>query len=328
MDILVNDRKIQYELEGEESLSEVLAGLERWIAGNRAVIKSLTVDRAPVSPDRLDQLGQVVSKVGTVEIYTQSSLQLAADSLETLQDYIRYLNQQLLQGDVIESHDRILEGLDMTAETLDRSLRLLAVNPAVVYSGNTGGEGSGELSLEDMLAELQAQRAELARRYVTEQDAGVLGDTLAGIRALFPRVLGWALLKENLAAGEKYDRTFLPEALKDLHRAAQRRVNAFEEIGEHLQVGRDREAFQRLSVFLEFFHELVTLLSLVQAGLKPGAGDLPALLGEIKGVLEEVEHSMNNADMVSVGDLVEYELGERYLEILQVLKTMRDLAGK
>lgn len=323
MEILINDRKIQYQLEGEESLGEVLAGLERWIAENRNVIMSLTVDRAPVAPERLDSLGQRISKVGTVEIRTQSCTQLASESLEALQEYLQYLDL-LLRGDVVENHDAVLEGLDMTVEALDRSLGMLGVNPAVVYAGGPEGESS----LEQALGELRRHREELTRRYITGGDAGELRRILDRLRPMFSRVLGWALLKENLSGGGEPDRAFLGAALKDLYLAAQGRAGVFEEIGEHLQVGRDQQAFQRLASFLEFFHELLILVSRASAALQPGSEDMRALLGEIRGVLKEVEQAMERGDLVCVGDLLEYELRERYLHLLEVLESLRSMAGK
>lgn len=319
MDILINDQKIQYQLEGEESLGEILTDLERWITGNRNFIQKLAVNRLPVLPEQLDQLQQKVSKVHTVEIHTQHLLHLAAESLETLQDYLHYLNERLLKGQsVIENHDRILEGLDMAQETLDRSLHLLGVHPAVVFEGETGEEKS----LEDLLGEMERLREELTRRYIAEGDADNLRNVLSAIEDLFPKILQWALLKENLKANQEYDRDFLTQALQDLLQASLRRTRIFEEIGEYLQVGRDQLAFGRLASLLEFFHEMVTVLTLAQAGFQPDDGDIPALLTEIKGILEEVEQSMKNADMVSVGDLLEYDLRERYVTMLKSVETM------
>lgn len=319
MDILINDQKIQYELEGEEHLGEILTGLERWIAGNRNFIQKLAVDRQPVLPEQLDQLQQRVSKVQTVEIHTQHLLYLAAESLETLQDYMHYLDERLLRGKtVIENHDRILEGLDMAVETLNRSLHLMGVHAAVVFKRGTGEQKS----LEDFLGELQKLRKELTRRYIGEQDAEELRNVLVATSDLFPKLVQWALLKENLKEGQEYDRDFLSEALRDLHRAAMGRTGIFEEIGEHLQVGRDQPAFGRLASLLEFFHELVTVLSLAQTEFQRDDETIPSLLTEIKGILEEVEQAMKDADMVSVGDLLEYDLQDRYCTMLQYMETL------
>jgi hypothetical protein len=331
MDILINGEKIQYQLEGEENLTQVIHGVESWLAGNRRIISSLSVDSRQIAMDQMKELDRHISSVARVEIHTEPAVQLAASSLETVEQYVRYLSEELLSGDPVANHDQILEGLGMISEALEKSLQVLGVNACVVLE-DTEAYGSADrpsVSMQELMDELKREIQALNERYITDQAAGRIRSLLHRLTFIMPKVLRWAVLRETIASGEVPDRKFLSTALRDLAGAARSRSLLFEEIGENLQVGRDLEAFNALTSLLSFLDELVSLLSIFVPVLKPETCEsgLQGKFDHIKKILARVEGAMLSSDLVTVGDLLEYELSAGYGRVVDCLEELAGDAG-
>ncbi|HEO66394.1 MAG TPA: hypothetical protein ENI73_11080, partial [Spirochaetes bacterium] len=89
MDIVIEGNKLDFELEKENNVLEVVESIEGWLSQKYEVIDELTIDGNSVLPSEKDKLeGTLVSETDVVEIKTLNHLEYAIHSLLELQDYL------------------------------------------------------------------------------------------------------------------------------------------------------------------------------------------------------------------------------------------------
>jgi hypothetical protein len=150
---------------------------------------------------------------------------------------------------------------------------------------------------------------------------------------LFPKLVKWGVIK-NLSAlpmiqSDKKAHYF-KEILNDFYSILTEAVGLFEKIAENLQLGKDAEALGDIYHMTEILDEYIVLLRIIQESFEIELEELGTeekniedLFRDITGRLKEVSEALEQGDMISVGDVLEYEtrpLFERLVELLGEIK--------
>jgi len=330
MEILINERKLDFTLEKEENVGEVIRGLEKYVQKNGNIIVSVFVDDAEVRLDcDSEPFTSDVNEVKKIEIKTSSFLECALNTLLTMGEYITTILNEYLGADLIKKYDSIMEGMKLIREGLIDVLQSLDVNAISVLRGDA--------SLADTLLTLSSFVEEYDRKYVDAEGAARLESLLKNILAFIPKVFGWAMVKNfhNVSFDEPKVFVYLHPVIEDLHRLCTTSSGKFEKIGTHLQLGEDKKALSDLFYITELLEEIVAVFTFVKktapAGtenvLKEGGG-AEKVFHELSAHLREVETAFRDGDMISVGDILEYEARPLFDTLAEVVEKIHKIVER
>jgi hypothetical protein len=106
----------------------------------------------------------------------------------------------------------------------------------------------------------------------------------------------------------------------DILRAAREEEDTFERIGENIQLGRDGDAFRDFTHVIETLEEMTGLVRLLPRPTVGEGSPVKSVFTDITEVLRDVERVYRDGDMVSLGDIIEYELRPRYTAAVELFE--------
>ena len=122
---------------------------------------------------------------------------------------------------------------------------------------------------------------------------------------------------------EGLDVFFLKTVFKDLQELSRRSLQKFEKISENLQIGRDLNALNDLCYITEIMDELIYILRLSINTFNVDKNyicSVDDLFKRLSSGLKDVEESFINGDMVTVGDMIEYEIGPLFEDLINFIE--------
>lgn len=285
MEIRINDETIDFTLEREKALGEVVDGIQEWLAINGFTLTRIRKDSTILElGSRLEWQNDPVEEIGSLEFTALHPTDLALDKLTAAIQYLDLLRQEgspdspvvadLLKGidDVSEMIDDVVPSQESGTVTFGRQFEKLAQDTGIL---------SGEISTEGF-ANFVSYISELI--LILNSRVRELTDPAAELRSLAP---------------------ILKETLSDIGNVA-----------VLLQTGKDSEAMRQLIRFIEIVQKLLRLVHTMgeQALLDLGIFEIDGAhvadyTGRLNEFLRELSGAMETGDTVLVGDLLEYEIG-------------------
>jgi hypothetical protein len=331
MIIRVNEQELDYEMGKEKNLTEVLESIEEWVGGQGGVIQKVTVDGIdlPLSPES-EILKRSVSEITMVEVFVDSDKRHAAQTLLTLREYIMLTLDTHIKGDVHASYEELMNALRMIMEASEHATRVLGLRAKLILAEENG-------SLDTVLRKLGEIKERYEKRYIDEQGISELQAALTCLVALLPKMLKWAVVKNPSAfdTSEKVgSRDYFAETVTDLYAVLRATEDLFEKIAENLQIGNDREALADIYSVTEILDECIVLFRAASEygidyeRLKWEGNRMEEVFAEVSSTLREVMEALDLRDMVSVGDVMEFEVRPQWGKIAGLLESMRDLVVK
>ncbi len=322
MEIIINDEKVDYTVEDEKSLGDVLKSLEGWVAENGGIINTVSVDEREIAfGQQTEQLDKSISSINRLSLQTSSRFEHALSAIATVSVYIDRIAGDYLKSRNIDDYDLILEGINLISEGITCSLSTLHVRPIVII--NDRGKSLGEI-----LYNLKALIDLYEKQYVDGEGRQELKQVLIELQQLLPKMVNWALLKNSLYDVEMkgLEVSFLKTALADLESIAKKTIEKFERIGENLQVGRDGEAFQDLLFVTEIMDEIIFVLQFFMTAysmdstiLSKSDLSMDELFEKFSTGLKKIEDSFRSEDLITVGDMLEYEIKPLFGEMIKLV---------
>ena len=323
MEIIINDEKLDYTIENEKNLGEVLRSLEGWVTEHGGIINKVAVDEKNIPFDQESDLLEInIASIKRLSLQTSTRFDHALSTIGTVDIYIdRVLGDYLKRKDV-DDYELILEGINLIAEGMECSLRTLHLRSMVIL--NSKGK-----SLAEVLQDLHHLITIYEKQYVEGEKRQELKNVLTELQLLLPKVVNWAMLKNSLsdAEGQGLEVAFLKAALSDLERISVRTMDKFEKIGENLQVGKDREALSDLYLITEIIDEIIFVLQFFMTAYSMDATvlsqsdlSMEELFTKFSAGLKEIEESFRSEDLITVGDMLEYEIKSMFEAMIELLR--------
>jgi hypothetical protein len=287
VEIRINGETINFTLEQEKALGEVVDGIQEWLAINGFAVTGIQRDSSVLEMgSRLEWQNDPVDEITSLEITAIHPTDFALDKLTAITQYLDLLRQEgnpespvvadLLKGidDVSQMIDDVVPAQGSDSVTFGSQFEKLAQGTGIIQ---------GEVSVDgfnDFLAFVSELVVVLSSRMRELSDpTSELRSVAPILRAMLGEIGGVALL---------------------------------------LQTGKDAQAMGQLIKFIEIVQKLLRLVHNLgeQAQLDLGifkieGAPVADFTGKLNDFLRELSGAMEAGDTILVGDLLEYEIGPK-----------------
>lgn len=278
MKILVNDEAIEFTLQGEKQLGEILPSIREWLRRSDYAIAGLTVDGRELNLENQEEWRSLsLGEIETLSVQASSVVQEQLEGIETAMEFF------LLMRRIFEAGDE-----NRLSEALTEYDYLRPALPA--FLSNRYSEGKQSRDYFDELLDRTG-----ARTGAIPADEAARMELLRGTDSLMS--LLEARARELVQPAEEY---------LSVARAVAGSLDSIEEVPVLLQSGEGADAMRRLAGFTGLVERMVRLYPLwSEAADREVEEDQ---FKELNEVLEELIAALGEEDTVLVGDLVEYEV--------------------
>ena len=305
MNITINEQAIDYTLENERNLGEVLTGIREWLGNSGYKVSSIEYDGTTVIPggdDGMNWQQTSVDQIANLDITVLSATEQYGQDLFTIHQYISLLQRAISA----ENHELIKD--------LKGELPYIVNNiDAVMGSTNEYGR-----ILEKLVEESGIFQGEL--KPTVQQLQSYLQNLLILLQSRLSEVT--QPLTELRATAESL-RTLVPQLM---------------DVSVNLQTGKDKAAMDSVIEFTEISEKLIRLYRILQnlgiadvSTTQIEGQDFKSFYAELNDIFHELEDAFNSRDSVLIGDLLEYEIAprtERLMEFILNLEQNSESSGE
>ncbi len=283
MKLKINGEPVDFTLEDESTLSEVVRGVENWLGGTGYLITGIRAGGADLPARPSAEWGR--QPIGTV-----AELDFAVSHAEDVR-IEHWVTVRALLGMVEKELALPGETLDTLLATLPEALDGLRKNPH-----HPSAAGS----------------ADRLRALLEGQTSGQLAAWPAERLREATSLIGTIREELGLRIGEaSRPKETLKACIAELASAK----GSVGEVSVLLQSGRDRKAMEAVVAFSDLVQRLLFILSFL-----PPDEARQRLFGELNGVLRDLVAAFDAKDLVLIGDLFEYEVAPRIEKLIPLLE--------
>ena len=303
MEIFINSEKIDFQLEEEILLLEVVEGLLTWANNEGVYLQQIKYDDEIYKHDYSECRNKKLDDIISLNITAKNIAEIHQENLQLLHQYTNLFLKSIEGVNV-----KLIE--DLVAES-EPVMRLLA----------------------EFLEEASFKPAD------TDSDT-ISGRLLANIRALNPsdmnekpellNTLIQQLTGLKIILTERISE--LADPIGELRKTVSALKSSLEEINDIsvlLQSGKDREALNRIIKFSELSQKTLRLYPILKTS---GIYDINSVVIDdrnisdyyidLNGILSELVEAFSANDSVLIGDLLEYEVAPRLNSLIDVLENI------
>lgn len=273
MKILINDEPVDFTLENERNLRDILGGIHAWLHESEYVASAIRLNGHAFSAGDPSETAEI-SDIDTIEVEAVQAANMPAQLITTLHQYLSLLVATLASGraavDTLGEFPYIRNALEQVLvemlgefgkeqfRILDTTVEELRTNPNGDSTEAVELLNSAVVLCESRLRELNQPERELAAT------AGLLGSLMEDVR----------------------------------------------DVPIQLQTGKDAEAMGTVVRFTELTLKLLRLLPSASEihGIEIDGQALDDHIQGLNGILEELSEAFLAEDTVLVGDILEYEI--------------------
>ncbi len=291
MKLLINNQEINFTLENEKQLGEVIREINKWLGGSGLNITEIRVNDRIIDPEKESQWEmQNIEEIETLSVTVTHISELRVTNLETVIEYLNLLERAIENKDK-NLYSELMPGFQFMIESLRENFLLDSVFP------------------HDLSTLSQLTPENLAPMEVEEQEMHI--NTIKEI-------------KKTLVAAIN-DIKNPKETLKELTEQLKKVASEISEVSILLQTGKDREAMENIVRFSNLTGRFFRIISAMGSSgiidinnLKIGEEDSKKFYADLNANLKELIEAFKLNDSVLIGDLLEYEIAPR-IELLIAL---------
>jgi hypothetical protein len=311
VDIILNGKAIEYEIETEATIGEVIDSLTRWLHEQGCVIVSARLDGKSFHPidDTAARSAPIVSHQ-RLECQAQNTRLLV---LETVNELGQYLDRMarlapgLAEREVTDENiQQLLEGLTWTEDVLNRVEEILRISYRdIEFEGERFHKRVLRVGdLRDHIGEAHRSGNRVALTAILRDSIAPLCDTI--VRAL-PVIL------DQGAVGSPGDD--LLDEIGDLQPVIQGLPEQLEAIAIKISIGDSTKGMEEFAAAVGALERAFLLVDRSRRELAVSFDDL-TIEGKsfdernqaLMGILQELIEAFERKDRVLIGDLIEYEI--------------------
>jgi len=328
MQLLINDHPVDFTIEKESTVKEVMNSIHNWASQRSLIFSGAIVDGVLYQPDAAPETP--IDNIKNINCYVQSVGDVVIDSIK---EGIAYCNraEQYLKGK--ESLAQLTDnefaqlhyGIEWIVSVLQSVLHMLGLEREDVrFKDMTVQQYIDSIkSLQYMIGDNRAS-----------SDINQINELFHDVTTLF-RVLLCSDALKHLIMQSVDSPDVLFHTLLDLKAMVSQQMDNLEAIAGMYQKGKDNEALEIIHTLVDFLYlymrtcyQISPVFGINLSDIEFNNQSLEELNIRLQDMLSEIVLIMENNDIVSLSDILEYELkpliGEvdNYLDILlQKLKS-------
>ena len=295
MVITINESPADISLEHEQSLKEVIDGLDRWLKKEGFFMSGVMVNGKAVSLEDPGLTDLAVAEIQTLDIFAHELKELVLENVGTVYQYLYLLQSNITEGNT-ENISELLGELPFILTSIDKVL------------------GSGDTSFSDRLKAMV-------------DEAGFSNGVVKGEKQNLIAYLSTLILfLENLIREKTDPESEFFKTVRALHAS----IPGLREVTVLLQTGKDREAMETIITFSEISAKLTRLFPLVEnsgaistGSVKINGVSFGEFYSELNDFLHQLLEAFENEDSVLIGDLLEYEIAPRLESLVSAIGSFR-----
>ena len=268
MQIFIDNDKLDFQLEKEKTLFDIIDAMRKWLSAENFIISELSVDNVQKDHSDTNLLKkQEIGTVSEINISTISLHELKLSQLNAIQEFFILVLKNIESGNS-ESLIKLLDDYSSIKPFLKSNIDR-------VYESNNG-------FIENIL-----------------ENKAEIGDHLEELRIFSENILIIAETRKN--------EIITPEKeLEQLKNSFEKTAEDAGNVSILLQTGKDREAMETVIEFVEFLKKFSRILGILD--IKKSIPVKKEEISEFNSMLKELCSAIENSDSVLVGDLLEYEI--------------------
>jgi hypothetical protein len=300
MEILLNEKKLEFTLENEKSLGDIVNGIENWVGLSDHIITSLRLGDTDLYSEPSEKWRNIpLDKVSSLAVTTKSAGEVYITNMETVLNYLILLKNCVKTKDA-KALNELKSGFPFMLQSLSYISR----------SGN-------DAELENRIAGLSVFFNGLEPGLFTGWTAEKAGKANEMIDFIAHRVTAEMEKSKN------------PQnALKEILAALRNSIKDITEVSILLQTGKDKRAMEIISEFSDNLQKLLpVLVAMDRSGeinlkeLKVSTQPFRDFYNNLNQVLKQMVEAFNSRDYVLIGDLMEYEIAPKLNELILTCET-------
>lgn len=318
MEIIVNEKKLDFQLEEEKTFSDVLKNLEEWTSSNGAIITGVKLNGTELGYDDISKSADLrVDEIAKVELSITGLKEFSAKKfIETGESFLRlasmregiiyaYANgDKSGPGEEIKKFGKFLESLISAFREL---CSIAGIDMKTDFG--TGAIETELAGLKEFSDKINSSVSSVERtvEILKSEDAKRIDDWVK----ITVSVMEY--LKNGIIETEESAKVNIEDIENNINRI-DALVEAVPYITVKMQTGEYRDAMKKVEEFSAGFELVIT--DVQNIGGKTG-GDLFSMtmdgtsfeenILKLKGMIENIVGALSDADYVSVCDILEYE---------------------
>ncbi len=325
MEIQINNYPVEIELEDEKTIQDVVDSVSQWANSRALIFIGIDIDGNYFGLDEIPELS--IEGVSILNCLVQSRADIVYETLneaiiycDRVIDYMVEIKQQGADADELVD---LVSGMDWLQEVFSTVSHLLSMDMNEINFRDKNVNYYVNLLIE-MKHNINSFLAENQGNGIPQLD-DTLFHNLKEIYAIFmvseemKRLITESIdSPDTLIVSLKDIRTVLPEQVKNLEEAA-----------VAYQTGKDDEAAEKLFQFIDFMfdftrtcYQVAPVFNIDLREIVVDDISLDEKNRELQSLLHDTLEVMENNDMISLADILEYEIMEsinnidKYIDIL------------
>ena len=314
MEIVVNNEKIDFTLENEHTLGEVIAAVEAWLNKSNLVAASIYLDLRDSDKQERDLIeepeenwsGTPIGRIERLVITARLVMEIQFSNIQTVLSYLDLLKSAVEKRDQSKIED-LLQGREDTFKSLN-----------LIYTSSLNPSSFQEIN--DLRSLLEGANAETI---------------LAWPDGMRKRALDIIEVLDGMLSTRLDEMinpfTVLASSIKELELAS----NEIKDVSVLLQTGQEQKAMAAIIEFADLSQRLLRVLSSLEESshislkeLKIGEERASRFFADFNGILRELIGAFDTKDTVLIGDLLEYEVAPRIELFLNFLREVQNNQSK
>jgi hypothetical protein len=312
MEIQINNCPVDFEFKKEYTINDVINFISDWSSKKNLIFTEVAINNSTYSVDNLPNVS--ISTVKTLNCFVQSKADLIITSLDAGVDYCskvqKFLKESIASGKVsLDEIKNISAGIDWVVEVITKISDLLNVDV-------------NEIKYKDNSVAYYFERLIVFKKDIQSNvNPDWLIEYISKNNEIFPIVSGilkMLLMSENMKSLviQSIDSPdILLKSILNIKNEIPVQIKNLEEIAVSYQTRKDDLASEKLKLFIDFIfnysrtcYQIAPVFEIDLESLKVNDIPLSGKNSEIQTLLYNIIDAMENNDIISLSDILEYEM--------------------
>ncbi|HOJ50139.1 MAG TPA: hypothetical protein PKW55_04940 [Spirochaetota bacterium] len=287
MELYINNNKVDYRLNNEKSLNEVVNFLKTWVSTQGGFIKDILVNG-----NNIESISDIkLEDIKRMDVIVSSAINEVEETVPVLKDYIQRFIENIESPYFTDDKNEKIEGILWVIDAITLTVKSLKLDPSYIYyNGRSLDEIINFLSISLKTIIENIHNTEFFKTYFIEGIKPKLSDLILYIE----RIIDFY----NFIVGKNNE--FLKSIISEIDIFK----NSISGFALMINEGRDRDVLVFIQKLLKFFEFLMLVLSL-------RSYDISSYHESIINSFNSVYEYFKEKDYVSVIDIIEYEISEK-----------------